>query len=378
MNAEPFRISMPDSDIADLRERLARTRWPDALEERGWEDGADLGYMRELCAYWRTRFDWRAAERRLNEFPQFKARVDGQDIHFIHRRGNGPNPKPLLITHGWPSSFAEFSKLIPLLADPAAHGGDAADSFDVIAPSMPGYGFSGRPTKGGMSSAAVTALWAKLMKDVLGYEKFFAHGGDIGSGITNRLGRDHADRVTAIHSMAAPFRIDTIRPPLTEAERAWLAYVETWERDEGAYGHQQRTKPQTLAFGLNDSPAGLAAWIVEKWRGWSNCGGDVESVFTKDELLTQASIYWFTQTAGSSVRMYYESAHAPPEKSWRIETPARLFLTREEVDRCPIEYAQRSYANLSYGLAERGGHFLAAEAPDILARDLRDFFRRFR
>jgi len=369
----PFQISISDEAIDDLRARLAHTRWPDAIPGRGWSDGADVGYMQSLCTYWRTEFDWRAVEARLNALPQFTARLDDVDIHFVHARGRGPNPRPLIITHGWPSSFAEFETLIPLLTDPAAHGGDAAEAFDVIAPSMPGFGFSGRPRVGGMNSAAVGDLWARLMRDVLGYRRFFAHGGDIGAHVVNRLGRAHGDCVAAIHAMAAPL-VDAPQG-LSTAERAWLRYGEIWERDEGAYGHQQRSKPQTLAVGLNDSPAGLAAWIVEKWRGWSECGGDVESVFSKEALLTHISIYWFTQTIGSSVRMYYESAHTPPPSNQGIEIPARLFLTREEYDLCPIEYAQRSYRKLSYGVTSKGGHFLAAEAPAVLAADLRAFFR---
>ncbi|HWA80008.1 MAG TPA: alpha/beta hydrolase, partial [Acetobacteraceae bacterium] len=283
------------------------------------------------------------------------------------------------VTHGWPSSFAEFSKIIPLLTDPAAHGGRAEDSFDVIAPSLPGFGFSGHPANPGMSSPAVTRLWAKLMRDVLGYERFVAQGGDIGGGITNRLGRDHADCVTAIHAMVAPYlHPEEVTDP-SDAEKAYLALQAEWELDEGAYGHQQRTRPQSLAFGLNDSPVGLAAWIVEKWRAWSDCGGNILSRFTMDELLTTISIYWFTQTIGSSMRMYYESAHNPePRPLPKIAVAARLFLTREAVDLCPPEYAARSYVNFSYGVAERGGHFLAAEEPELLAQDIRDAFRPYR
>jgi microsomal epoxide hydrolase len=292
-------------------------------------------------------------------------------------QGKGPHPLPLIVTHGWPSSVAEFGKIIPLLTDPGNHGGRAEDSFDVVAPSLPGFGFSSHPKQSGMSSRAVTQLWAKLMRDVLGYERFFAHGGDIGGGITNRLGR--WKEATAIHTMVAAPVAKTDKAPLSAAERSWLAVVDKWENDEGAYGHQQRTRPQTLAYGLNDSPAGLAAWIVEKWRSWSDCGGDVLSRFTMDELLTNISIYWFTETIGSSVRMYYESAHdTDPHNEAKIEVPARIFLTREEVDLAPPEYAARSYTDFSYGVAERGGHFLAAEEPELLADDIRTWFRRFR
>lgn len=375
----PFRIAVPDEAIADLKARLANTRWTDAVTGAGWSYGADLAFMKELAAYWRDGFDWRAQETRLNAFPQFLANVDGHDIHYIHVRGTGPKPLPLILSHGWPSSIAEFRKVIPLLTDPASHGGRAEDAFDVVAPSLPGYGFSARPTEPGMNSPRITALFARLMVETLGYDRFLAHGGDIGGGITNRLGRKYPAHVVAIHSMQPPFPFDRNAPHLSDAERAWFDLVDRWEADEGAYGLQQRTRPQTLAFGLNDSPVGLAAWIVEKWRAWSDCGGDVLRSFTMDELLTNVSIYWFTQTIGSSVRLYYESAHfQEPGAQDRIEVPARLFLTREEVELCPPEYAARGYAKLSYATAPKGGHFMAAEQPDVLAEDIRAYFRQFR
>lgn len=375
----PFQIAIPEADIADLKARLARTRWPDAVENADWRYGTDLDFLKELVAHWRDHFDWRAAEARLNTFPQFIADIDGHAIHFLHVKGKGPKPLPLLITHGWPSSVAEFQKIIPRLTDPASHGGRAEDSFDVIAPSLPGFGFSARPTQSGLSSAAATHIIAKLMTDVLGHRRFFAHGGDIGGGITNRLGRLYGDRVAAIHTMVAAPVADTTNPPPTDAEKAWLKTVDAWEADEGAYGHQQRTRPESLGYGLNDSPAGLAAWVVEKWRSWSDCNGDVLSRFTMDELLTNISVYWFTQTITSSMRMYFESAHAhEPKAPPRIGVPARIFLTREEVERAPPEYAARTYTNFSYGLAPAGGHFLAAEEPELLAEDMRSWFRQFR
>jgi microsomal epoxide hydrolase len=375
----PFHIAIPDADITDLKARLARTRWPDAVENAGWRYGTDPDFLKQLVAHWRDRFDWRAAEARLNAFPQFTADVDGHAIHFLHVKGKGPKPLPLLITHGWPSSVAEFQTIIPLLTDPASHGGHAEDSFDVIAPSLPGFGFSAAPAQSGMSSAAVTHLLAKLMTDVLGHRHFFAHGGDIGGGITNRLGRLYGDRVGAIHTMVAAPVADMTNPPPSDAEKAWLKTVDAWEVDEGAYGHQQRTRPESLGYGLNDSPAGLAAWIVEKWRSWSDCDGDVLSRFTMDELLTNISIYWFTGTITSSMRMYFESAHThEPKAPPKIAVPARVFLTREDVDLAPPEYAARTYTNFSYGLAPSGGHFMAAEEPEILAEDIREWFRQFR
>lgn len=379
MTVRPFAIDIADEKLADLKERVARTRWTDAVED-GWRYGADLSYMREIAAYWRDKYDWRRQERALNEFPQFRSRLDGLDIHFIRVEGNGRRPMPLVLTHGWPSSFAEFSKIIPLLADPAAHGGDARDAFDVIVPSMPGYGFSDRPTKPGATASVVAGLWRRLMTEELGYEKFAAHGGDIGARVTNALGLDHADRMIGVHAMATPKLNASRLSGLTAAEEAFVATNDEWDRDEGAYSHQQKTRPQTLSLGLNDSPVGLAAWIIEKWRAWSDCDGDVERRFSKDELLTQVSIYWLTETVGSSVRMYFEHAHSPADV-WpdrKIEIPARLFLTTEKVDLCPEEWARRVYADLSYGRAPKGGHFLAAEEPALLAEDIRAFFRPLR
>ncbi len=378
MSVRPFTISISDAALADLGLRLQHTRWTDAVEGADWTYGSDPAFMHQLINYWRAPFNWRAEESRINRLPQFIGTVDGRDIHFLHVRGRGPKPLPLIITHGWPSSFVEFEKIIPLLTDPAAHGGNANDSFDVIAPSLPGFGFSAHPARSGTSSAAVTTLWMRLMTEVLGYRRFVAHGGDIGAGITNRLGRKYPDHVAGIHTMAVPDPPAERSHNLTAAEQTWLALVDTWQAKEGAYEHEQRTRPQTLAYGLNDSPVGLAAWIVEKWRAWSDCGGDVLSRFSMDTLLTNISVYWFTQTIGSSVRMYYETAQAPESPAAMIEVPARIYLTREAVNICPPEYAARSYANFSYGLAPRGGHFMAAEEPALLAQDIREAFRPLR
>ncbi|MFZ1988586.1 MAG: epoxide hydrolase [Alphaproteobacteria bacterium] len=376
----PFSIDIPQARLADLRSRLEQTRLPDAIEEGGWERGASLSYMRALKNFWLNHFDWRAEEKKLNRFPQFVANVDGYDIHFIHVRGKSANPLPIVLTHGWPSSFAEFAKLIPLLTNHCCRGADPDQAFDVIVPSMPGYGFSSRPTRAGVTPQTVAELWLKLMTEVLGYDRFVAHGGDIGAGVTNRLGRIGGDHVIAIHAMATPhLGLGKNHPDLSADERGFIELNEQWDEEEGAYAHQQRTRPQTLAMGLNDSPIGLAAWIVEKWRTWSDCGGDIGARFSMDELLTNVSIYWFTETIGASMNMYYESAHAPAQRSnGKIETPARLFLTREAVDLAPREYAERAYANLSYGRTERGGHFLASEEPELLARELRGFFHAFR
>ena len=310
MEVKDFKIEVDDKVLDDLRRRLENVRWPDQIPNSGWDYGSNLDYLKELVEYWRTGFDWRAQERLLNSFSQFKSRVDGLDVHFVHERGTGPNPMPLVITHGWPSTFFAMSKILPLLSDPGSHGGDPADSFDVVAPSLPGFGFSDRPAEPGMQVLKVADMWAKLMTENLGYPRFAAHGGDIGAGVTSRLGYAHAGSLTGIHLTSITRPAPYLGPgskPLTGAEQALVDQRERWQQAEGAYAHMHGTKPQTLSYGHNDSPVGLAGWIVEKYRTWSDCHGDVESRFTKDELLTTVTIYWVTQTIGSSTRMYYEN-----------------------------------------------------------------------
>ncbi len=381
--AQPFRIDIAEADLEDLRRRIAATRWPDEVDGAGWDYGSNLGYMRELADYWLTGFDWREQERRLNELPQFTADVDGQRLHFVHVRGQGPNPMPLLITHGWPSTFWEMYKLIPLLTDPASHGGDAADAFDVVAPSMPGYGFSGKPTAPGMSYRRVADLFGRLMTDELGYGRFGAHGGDWGGAVTASVAHARPDDVIGGHVtlvIGAPY-LGEGAAPLTEAEKALQAEREQWRHAEGGYGHIQGTKPQTLGYGLTDSPVGLAAWIVEKFRTWSDCGGDVESVYTKDELLTNVSIYWFTGTIGSSVRLYYESQRDPLQlgrDEW-ILPPAAVATFPKEIAHPPREWCERIFADLRrFNDMPYGGHFAAMETPRELAEDIRGFFRELR
>ena len=306
---EPFRLRTPPGALADLRERLRGARWPDAIDGAGWADGTDLAYLRDLVAYWADGFDWEAQQAALNRLSHHRATIDGVGVHFVHApavTGDG-TALPLVLTHGWPDSFWRYVKVIPLLTDPAAHGGDPADAFDVVVPSLPGYGYSDRPHAPGMDVIRVADLWSELMAGVLGFERFAAAGGDIGSGVTRFLGLNHPDRVVAIHrsDVGAPiFGGDPAE--LDDGERRYLDEVGAWAADEGAYAAMHRTKPQTLAYGLNDSPVGLAAWIVEKFRAWCDCGGDVETRFTKDELLTNITIYWVTQTIGSSVRIYCE------------------------------------------------------------------------
>jgi len=383
MDVRPFTIAVEDSVLEDLQQRLADTRWPDEIPNTGWDYGSNLGYLKELVEYWRTKFDWRAQEAKLNIFNHFKSEVDGLDIHFIHEKGKGPNPIPLIITHGWPSCFFEMTKIIPLLADPASHGGDATDSFDVVAPSLPGFGFSDHAQDRGMEVQRVAGMWNKLMTQNLGYPKFAAQGGDIGSGVTARLGFAHSDTLFGIHLTSITRPTPYLGPgskPVTDAEQALITQRDKWFADEGGYNHIQGTKPQTLAYGLNDSPVGLAAWIVEKYRTWSDCGGDVEKSYTKDELLTIVTIYWVAQTISSSIRMYFENQKSlwTMEKDQKVPAPAGMAMFPQEISKPPREWGERSYDVRRWTEMTSGGHFAALEEPQLLAEEVRAFFRDFR
>ncbi len=378
MDIQPFTIEVADDTLADLRRRLVATRWPDEVEDAGWDYGANLAYLKTLVAYWRDDFDWRAQEAVLNRFAQFRADVDGVGVHFIHERGQGPRPLPLIITHGWPSSFAQMLKIIPLLTDPARYGGDPTDAFDVVVPSLPGFGFSDRPRERGMNRGRIAALWARLMADTLGYRRFAAVGGDLGSPVTRLLALTRPDLVVGIHLTDVGYSI-VDRPDLSAAERRYLDGVQDWSAREGAYAMLQSTKPQTLAYGLTDSPAGLAAWIVEKFRAWSDCDGDVERRFSKDELLTTVMIYWVTETINSSARLYYENRRIPPlAPEQRIDVPAGVAIFPKDLALPPREWAERSLSVQRWTEMPRGGHFAAMEEPDLLVEDLRAFFRPLR
>ena len=383
MAVQPYKIEIPDSVLDDLKSRLERTRWPDELPGTGWDYGSNLDYVKELVEYWRTEFDWHAQEKLINSFSHFKSEVDGLNIHFIHEKGKGPNPMPLVITHGWPGTFFEMYKVIPMLSDPASHGGDPADAFDVVAPSMPGYGFSDATDKRGLSVLSISDLWAKLMSENLGYQRFAAQGGDWGARVTAKLGLSHGDKVIGIHttstSSPTPYQGPGTRE-LSEAEKAMLAQRVQWLADEGGYSHIQATKPQTLSYGLNDSPAGLAAWIVEKYRTWSDCGGDVESRFTKDELLTTITIYWVTQSINSSTRLYYESFFQAWDlaKDEKIQVPVAIASFPRENSVPLREWAERSFNIQQWTDMPSGGHFAALEEPDRLVEDIRKFFRGLR
>ncbi|HLK13130.1 MAG TPA: epoxide hydrolase [Candidatus Binatia bacterium] len=382
MQIEPFRIAVPDDMLVDLRARLARTRFPDEIAGSRWRYGTDLAFLRELVAYWRDGYDWRAEEARLNRLHHFRARVGGLGIHFVHERGVGPKPLPLVVTHGWPGSVAEFTKIIPLLTDPGGHGGDPADAFDVVAPSMPGYAFSERPSTPGMDPERIAALWAELMA-LLGYARFGAQGGDWGAMVSTYLGARHASAVVGIHlNMVVALPPDPANPAdgLTQEELIPLMQLQQFLEEETGYQRIQGTKPQTLGYALNDSPAGLAAWIVEKFRTWSDCGGDVERRFTKDELLTNVMLYWVTETATSSCRLYFEAVHAGkfPPSGLRVDVPTGCAIFPGEIIKPPRRWAERAYDVRRWSVMPSGGHFAAMEEPRALAEDIRAFFRPLR
>lgn len=382
MHIEPFRIAVADAVLTDLRDRLGRTRFPDEISGSEWGYGTALAYMRELVPYWRDRYDWRAAEAALNTWPQFHAEVGGLKIHFIHQRGRGPRPFPLVITHGWPGSVAEFVKIIGPLTDPAAHGGDADDAFDVVCPSMPGYGFSDHPREPGMDPERIAALWAELMRG-LGYARFGAQGGDWGSMVTTYLGYRHAAQLAGIHlNMVVAFPPDPANPAdgLTQDELIPLMEAQQFLKEETGYQRIQGTKPQTLSYALNDSPAGLAAWIVEKFRTWSDCGGDVERRFSKDELLTNIMLYWVPETANSSCRLYCETMRAAkfPPTDFRVDVPTGCAVFPHELIRPPRAWVDKLYNVARWTAMPAGGHFAAMEEPALLVEDIRAFFRPLR
>jgi pimeloyl-ACP methyl ester carboxylesterase len=378
---EPFIAGTPTAALEDLRARLRATRWPDAPRGAGWQLGTDLGYLRELVTYWADEFDWPAQEAALDRLPRFRVTLGGLGIHFVHAPAANPAGPvlPLVLCHGWPDSFWRYAKVIPMLTDPAAYGADPADAFDLVVPDMPGYGYSEHPTGEPLNSIAVADLWADLM-NTLGYARFGAAGGDKGSLVCRYLALDHPESVIAVHRTDAGLPVFTGDPAeLTAEERTWIDSAATWGASEGAYGAMHRTKPQTAAFGLNDSPVGLAAWIVEKLQAWSDCAGAIESSYTKDEILTNVTIYWLTQTIASSMRMYRADAEIPPEQhARRVEVPSGFSIFKGDVVRPPRAWLERS-TNLVYATEPpRGGHFAAFEEPELYAAELRAFFRPYR
>jgi pimeloyl-ACP methyl ester carboxylesterase len=376
---EPFEIRVDNSVLDDVRSRLAQTRFPDQIEDTGWEYGIPIDYLRELVGHWRDGYDWRAQEARLNELAHFRTDLDGQSIHFVHTHSPHPDALPLLLTHGWPGSVVEFLDVIPRLTEPEAYGGSAADAFHVIAPSLPGYGFSEPTRTRGWDAWRVARSFVELMRR-LGYERYGAQGGDWGAQVTTRIGALDPEHCAAIHlNMAIAARPDE-PGPLTENDKADLAAMQEFQREESGYALEQGTKPQTLGVALNDSPAGLLAWIVEKFRAWSDCGGHPENIFTRDQLITNVMTYWVTGTITSSARLYWEHQHVGSVEGGPefVGVPTGIARYPKEVVRYPRSWVERRYNVTHWVDLPRGGHFAAMEQPALFVDDVRTFFRTVR
>lgn len=379
MNPEPFRIEIDQAVLDDLRSRLDATRWPDEIPGAGWELGTDPAFMRRALAYWANEFDWRAREAELNRLAHFRAELEGVRIHFVHERARDGRGVPLILTHGWPSSFVELLPLVPLLTDPAGHGIDGP-SFDVVIPSLPGYGFSERPQRTDVTTRYTAGLWHALMRG-LGYERYGAQGGDFGAGVATFMALDQPDRMLGIHlgNLENPPYTGPGSRPLSDAERAYVDANRAWADRERGYSAIQSSKPQTLAYALNDSPAGLAAWILEKWRSWTDSGGDPAARLGWDFLLTNVTLYWVTGTIASSVRDYYDNRWNAdpigPDDFVSVPTAIARFdhhLVPEGTP--PQEWAERLYDVRQWTPMPRGGHFAPVEEPELIARDIARFF----
>lgn len=377
-------ISIDNAILADLKSRLVNTRWPHEVDNDKWEVGTNKSYLQALCRYWETEFDWKKREEELNRFSHFKTVIDQSELHFIHEKGKGLNATPLLLIHGYPDSFVRFLKILPLLTAPDENG----NSFDVIVPSIPGYGFSGKPDKPGMDSKAIAALFAELVTKELGYDKFIAHGGDWGGSISEQLALYHPKHLIGVHLTDLPFghTLEEPEEPSTD-EKKFFQEIQQWQQTEGAYSMIQSTKPQSLAYGLNDSPAGLAGWLIEKFYAWSDNSGDLDSVFSKDELLTNLTIYWGTQTIDSAIRIYQEEIQAimaakynpliklnPFDKTGqKASVPAGFSFFPKDISHAPKELVERFYNITYWNKLSKGGHFAAMEQPQLLNEELRKF-----
>jgi len=377
---ESFRIEVEPAVLDDLRERLRRTRFPDQLDDVGWEQGTELGYLRSLCTYWSETFDWRAQERALQAFPHHRVPIRGRRLHFIHAPSPHPNALPLLLTHGWPSSVIEFLDLIEPLTHPEAHGGLAEDAFHVVCPSLPGYGWSEAPRARGWGPRRIAEVASELMQR-LGYARYVAHGGDWGSVISTWLGAQDPN-VAGLHltmPLGNPRALQDAAGALSDEDRVILADLERFRREETAYQEIQGTKPQSLGYALQDSPAGLAAWIVEKFRSWSDCGGDVESRFDRDRLLANITLYWVTASITSSLRIYYEMRSAGSDAlPARVDVPTACAIFPHDILRMPRSWVEARYRVSRWTAMPSGGHFPAIEEPALLIEDLRAAFRALR
>lgn len=372
----PFRIAIDDAVLVDLRQRLRATRWPEPETVDDWSQGTPLAWLREVCAYWAESYDWRAREALLNRFSQFVTTIDELDVHFIHQRSPHPGARPLLITHGWPGSIVEFHKVIEPLVDPTAHGGSAADAFHVICPSLPGFGFSGKPQRTGWGVERIAAAWAELMAR-LGYERYFAQGGDWGSAVTRELGVTHTAHCEAIHVTLAMGTRPTTQGEPGPDEQLAMAGAKHYRRWDSGYSKQQSTRPQTLGYGLADSPAGQAGWILEKFWAWTDCNGHPENVLTRDELLDNVMLYWATNSAASSARLYWESfGKARPG---RVGVPVGVAVYPKEIVAPVRAWMRDEYPDIRHFVhMPRGGHFAAFEQPQLFVDDVRAYFRLLR
>ncbi|MBW2231070.1 MAG: epoxide hydrolase [Deltaproteobacteria bacterium] len=374
---QPFRIQATDDELDDLKRRLRATRWPDEEPVDDWSQGIPLAYLQEVCSYWSEKYDWRARETRLNEFPQFKTPIDGLGIHFVHARSKEPDALPLIITHGWPGSIVEFQKVIAPLVDPVAHGGDASDAFHVICPSLPGYGFSERPTQTGYGVEKIADTWAALMAK-LGYGRYVAQGGDWGAMVTNQIALRDTDQCVGIHlNMPIVAPDPETMADLTPAEQSALAGMQHYQDHDSGYSKQQSTRPQTVGYGLVDSPAGQAGWIIEKFWSWMDCDGHPENVLTRDELLDNVMLYWLPATAASSARLYWQSFNSPSFDPVEVKTGCSIFP--KEIFRTSRRWAEKKFKNLvHWNELEKGGHFAAFEQPEIFVDEIRTCFRSMR
>jgi len=373
----PFSIKVDDEVLADLKARLLRTRWPEAELVDDWSQGVPLHWIREICQYWADGYDWRAREVRLNRFPQFTTEIDGLDIHFLHLRSRERAALPLIITHGWPGSIVEFMKVIDPLVDPVAHGGDPADAFHVVCPSLPGFGFSAKPSSTGWGVDRIASAWAVLMAR-LGYSRYGAQGGDWGSTVTTSLGVHDAAHCAGIHITLAFGTRPQVEGEPTAEERRALAGIKHYSDWDSGYSKQQSTRPQTLGYGLTDSPAGQAAWILEKFWAWTDCDGHPENIFTKDELIDNVMLYWLTETAASSARLYWES-FGRRRVMHAVAVPTGVAVFPKEIVTPVRRWMEPNFTNIQHwSEMPKGGHFAAFEQPELFVRDVRAFFSRVR
>lgn len=375
----PYRLDIPETTLEDLRTRLRLTRWPSELSGVGWERGVPVDYVREVAEYWESEYDWRAAEAAINRFPQYTTTIDGQHIHFLHVHSAEPGAVPLILTHGWPGSIVEFLDLIGPLTDPRAHGGDAADAFHVVVPSIPGFGLSGPTAEPGWGTGKrIARAWAELMNR-LGYDQYFAHGGDFGALITRELGVVDADHVTAIHLTDITGTPSAEEADLSDPkEKLSLELQQRYLHELSGYGYIQATRPQTLAYGLTDSPVGQLAWIIEKFKEWTDTEGLPEDAVDRDTLLTNVMLYWLTGTAGSSANLYYEGAQTWGQAEEPSATPTGVAVFPKNIALPIRRVAERNNAIVHWSEFDRGGHFAALEVPETLTKDIRVFVREFR